>query len=194
MRKGELTRQHIIAKASAIFNERGFAGCSMQDLMQATGLEKGGLYRHFTSKEELAVEAFKYSLQEVITARMGVAEEVAGAIPRLRQVVRAFVHLPSPIPGGCPLMNAAADAEISSKEIRLLAREGLRNWKSKIGDILDEGIRNGEIRAVIEPRRVANTVISLLEGALMMSRLEGRREALMDAQATLEGLFSTIAT
>ena len=140
------------------------------------------------------MEAFKYSLQQVIAARMEVAEQVAGAIPRLRQVVRAFVHVPSPIPGGCPLMNAAVDADISSKEIWLLAKAGLKTWKSMIGAILEEGIRNREIRADVEPRRTANTIISLLEGALMMSRLEGRKEALIDAQATLEGLFSTFAT
>ena len=194
MKKGELTRQHIIAKTAPVFNERGFAGCSMQDLMKATGLEKGGLYRHFTSKEELAVEAFKYSLRQVIAARMEVAEQVAGAVPRLRQVVRAFVHVPSPILGGCPLMNAAADSDINSREIWLLAKEGLKTWKSMIGDILEEGIRNREIRADIEPRRTANTIISLLEGALMMTRLEGSKEALIDAQATLEGLVSSFAT
>ncbi len=62
MRKGELTRERIIAEAAPIFNQRGFAGSSMQDVMEATGLENGGLYRHFRSKEELAVESFRYAL------------------------------------------------------------------------------------------------------------------------------------
>ena len=42
MNKGEMTRQRIIEEAAPIFNQRGYAGCSMQDVMEATGLEKGG--------------------------------------------------------------------------------------------------------------------------------------------------------
>jgi len=62
MSKGEATRQRIVEAAAPLFNQRGFAGCSMQDVLDATGLEKGGLYRHFGSKEELAAESFTYAL------------------------------------------------------------------------------------------------------------------------------------
>lgn len=52
MSKGEKTRQRIVAEAATLFNERGFEGGSLTDLMDATGLEKGGIYRHFSSKED----------------------------------------------------------------------------------------------------------------------------------------------
>ena len=58
MRKGEQTRQEIIRKAAPIFNQKGYDGAALSDLMRATGLEKGGIYRHFESKEELAGDAF----------------------------------------------------------------------------------------------------------------------------------------
>ena len=193
MNKGEMTRQRIIAKAAPLFNQRGFAGCSMHDLMEATGLEKGGLYRHFASKEELALESFKYSLQQVLTGRTADQEQLCGAIPRLRQLASAFIQIPSPIPGGCPLMNAAADADTGSKRILALAKEGISNWKFAICGILDEGISNHEIRADIQPQRTANTFIALLEGALMISRLEGTKEAMLDAQTSLEDLLMTLA-
>ena len=54
MRKGEATRQDIIRKSAPIFNRKGYSGAALSDLMRATGLEKGGIYRHFESKEELA--------------------------------------------------------------------------------------------------------------------------------------------
>src|SRR2546430_16954 len=54
MRKGEQTRQEIIRKAAPIFNQRGYDGAALSDLMEATGLEKGGIYRHFDSKQQLA--------------------------------------------------------------------------------------------------------------------------------------------
>ena len=71
MNKGEMTRQRIIEEAAPIFNQRGYAGCSMQDVMEATGLEKGGIYRHFESKEELAAEAFKYAISGGVPCSAG---------------------------------------------------------------------------------------------------------------------------
>ena len=44
------SRQRIVAEAATLFNQRGFEGGSMADLMEATGLEKGGIYRHFSTK------------------------------------------------------------------------------------------------------------------------------------------------
>ncbi len=53
--KGERTRQKIVETAAVLFNQRGFAGCSMGDIVEASGLEKGTLYGHFSTKEELRI-------------------------------------------------------------------------------------------------------------------------------------------
>jgi len=50
MTKGEQTRKKIVQAAAPIFNQRGYEGSSVNDLMEATGLQKGGIYRHFASK------------------------------------------------------------------------------------------------------------------------------------------------
>jgi hypothetical protein len=54
-------------------------------------------------------------------------------------------------------------------------------------------VKAGEIRKGTDPRRVANTIIATLEGALMISRLERTKIALRDAQATLDGMLDGIA-
>ncbi len=61
MEKGERTRRVIVERAAALFNTRGYFGSSMNELVRETDLEKGGLYNHFSSKEELACAAFDYS-------------------------------------------------------------------------------------------------------------------------------------
>jgi len=192
MRKGEATRQRIIAEAAPIFNQRGFDGCSMQDLMTATGLEKGGLYRHFANKEDLAAEAFRYALAQNVKVRTEHLEEIPNSIDKLKQVVHLFVELPSAIPGGCPLMNTAIDADDGNPALRDLARKGIQDWRARLIHILETGIKAGEIRRSTDPRRIANTLIATLEGALMISRLENNRSALRDAQTTLETLLTTL--
>lgn len=190
MRKGELTRERIVAAAAPIFNERGYAACSMQDVMEATGLEKGGLYRHFASKEELAAAAFTFALSQVFKLRSGDIDRVPSSVDKLRYMIKRFVDIPSPIPGGCPLMNTAIDADNGNEVLRELAKQGLRGWKLRLEAIVKDGIRTGEIRKGTQPRQVANLIIANLEGALMISRLEGERQALVDARALLESYLN----
>jgi len=183
--KGELTRQRIIALAAPIFNQRGFAGTSIQDVLKATGLEKGGLYRHFSSKEELAVETFRYALESLIKVRTEKLDESHGSVEHLRSLICRFVETPSAVPGGCPLMNAAIDADDGNPVLRGLAHDGFQAWKGRLARIVEDGLASGEIQGGTDPRQVANTIVSILEGALMISRLEGTKQALRDAQTTL---------
>jgi TetR/AcrR family transcriptional repressor of nem operon len=193
MTKGDLTRQRILEKAAPIFNQRGYAGASMQEIMEAAGLEKGGVYRHFASKEELAAEVFTYSLGQSVRLRMGDLKQIEGAIAMLRYMVRRFVEAPSAIAGGCPLMNTAIDADDGNPVLRKLAASGLKRWKNGICRIVQAGIRDGEVKPTMEPQQLANTIIATLEGALMISRMEGKRDALRDAQASLEVLLAHAA-
>ena len=69
MSKGEVTREAILKQAAVVFNRQGYAGASMSDIMRVTGLEKGGIYNHFGSKDQLALEAFDYAFG-LITQRL----------------------------------------------------------------------------------------------------------------------------
>jgi AcrR family transcriptional regulator len=193
MSKGQETRQRIIETAAPIFNQRGYSGCSMNDVMTATGLEKGGLYRHFASKETLAVEAFRYAAHAALETRLGDLDEFQGSVAKLRHMVRHFVQRPSPIPGGCPLMNAAVDADDSNPALLACAQQAMKTWKTRLVRIVEDGIQAREIRKGTDPRRIANILISTLEGALMMSRIEGNRTPMRDAQAALETVIAAIA-
>lgn len=192
MAKGELTRQRIIAAAAPVFNQRGYSGCSMQDIMQATGLEKGGLYRHFANKEELAAEAFRFALAQCAKTWTEDLENIEGSVAKLRSAVQRFLKTPSPIPGGCPVLNTAIDADDGNLVLRKLVRDGIQAWKARISHIVRTGIERGEIRPTIEPQSIANTMISLLEGSLMMSRIEGTQTPLQDACAMLECMLDGI--
>lgn len=193
MSKGELTRQRIVELAAPLFNQRGFAGCSMQDILQATGLKKGGIYRHFSSKEELAAEALRYSLSQAVKIRTPPAAASATAAERLHAVIEQFVEEPSPVAGGCPILNTAIDADDGNPVLRELAQQALKDWRRRISRIVREGISHKEIREDVEPRAFANTIIATLEGALMISRLEGSRGALSDARALLRELIGHAA-
>ncbi len=193
MGKGEKTRQRIIEQAAPLFNRGGLAGCSTQDILDATGLKKGGLYRHFSSKQELAAECLKYSLALVFQARSGNADHIPNAIDKLHYLVDRFVSTPSPLKGGCPLMNAAVDSDDGDPQLRRISQAALRAWRSRLLQILKDGIERGEVARGTDPVRIANNVIAILEGSLLISRLERTSSALEDARLQLDSLLDGLA-
>src|SRR5260370_36176596 len=118
MTKGEQTRKKILEAAAPIFNQRGYEGSSLNDLMEATGLKKGGIYRHFTSKEELAAEAFDYTWDAAWNARLLHVDEKATGVEKLKQLIANLVEHRAPVAGGMPMLNDAIDAGDGNSFIR----------------------------------------------------------------------------
>jgi TetR/AcrR family transcriptional repressor of nem operon len=192
MRKGEATRRAIVERAAPLFNQRGYEGCSMADIMEATGLEKGGIYRHFASKEELAREALKYAM--AASFRLSVPQPEAGESPlaALRCRIANFVDAPAGMPGGCPLMNTAIDADDGNESLRTIAREGFAAWRDRVVKLVLAAQQALEIDVAADAVWLADTVISTLEGSLMLSRLEGSKQPLLHAQRSLEILLDAV--
>ena len=186
MSKGDETRERIVAKAAGLFNQRGLEGTSMADLMEATGLEKGGIYRHFPSKEAVAAEAFDYAWDEAFQERVRDLDSIPGSIDRLKHLIANFVERRSTIPGGCPLLNTAVESDDGNPVLRERARQALRKWQDLLTSVINEGIQRSEIRSGVDPKRLAMLIISTLEGALMISRLERNRDALLESRSHLD--------
>lgn len=180
MSKGAKTRLHIIAKAAPLFNQRGYEGCSLQDIMSATGLEKGGIYRHFESKEELAAEAFDFAWAAAIGKRRQDIESIPNHVDRLKQYAANFATR-SGVPGGCPLLNTAVDSDNGNAVLRERVRNALRGWQALLREILQDGIAAGTVRGDIDVGRVANVIIAGLEGGMLVSRIERTEQGLRDA-------------
>ena len=185
MSKGEETKQRIIAAAAPLFNKQGYAGCVLKDIMAATGLEKGGIYRHFESKEEIAAEAFDYAWSVSFGLRSHGLAEIPDQVDRLKQHISAFVHR-STIPGGCPLLNTGVDSDNGNPILRERVQKALRGWQKMLQSILKEGITEGTVRADIDVERVSRLIISTLEGGMLLSRLEKNDRALNDAMEHLD--------
>ena len=192
MRKGEHTRREIIRKAAPIFNHKGYEGAALSDLMRATGLEKGGIYRHFESKQELAGEAFDYAWGIALDTRFEGTEQIPNTIDRLKQIVRNFRDRRAGlVPGGCPLLNTAIDSDDGNPQLRAKARRALSSWLDRLQSIADEGRRRGEIRSDVDAAKLAILIASTLEGSLMVSRLQRNGDSLDIACNHLEEYLDT---
>jgi TetR/AcrR family transcriptional regulator, transcriptional repressor for nem operon len=191
MKKGERTRERIIRQAAPLFNQRGYDGSSLNEIMAATELEKGGIYRHFASKQELAAAAFDYAWAEAMRARRHDIDSVANSVDKLKRYIANFVERRGTVPGGCPLLNTAMDSDDGNALLRNRARRALENWQNFLGSIVTQGIKKGEIRREVSKTKLANLIIATLEGAVMIGRLEQNLDALRDAQTHLNSYLET---
>ncbi|MDQ1521174.1 MAG: hypothetical protein QOI55_2247 [Actinomycetota bacterium] len=171
--KGERTRRRIVEQCAPIFNQRGYAGASMRDLVAAAGLEKGGLYNHFDSKEALALAAFDHSVSLLGDRLAAARASVDDAGDQLVAIVHAFAQWARKpgVPGGCPIMNTAIEADDTNPELRAHARDAMTRWHRLIGSIVKEGVASHQLDASLNPYELATVLTSALEGALMLSRL-----------------------
>ena len=187
MKKGEATRREIIEKAAPIFNQKGFEGASLSDLMKATGLEKGGIYRHFESKEQLAEEAFDYAWSLAFQRRMAGLEAILNSVDRLKQVIRNFLERREGlVPGGCPLLNTAVESDDGNPVLRNKAKRAMNGLLTRLESIVIEGKESGEIRPAMEANELAMLIVSTMEGSLMINRLQGKDAAMRVAVRHLE--------
>jgi TetR/AcrR family transcriptional regulator, transcriptional repressor for nem operon len=173
--KGEQTREMILARAAQVFNQQGYYGARLDDIMRATGLEKGGIYNHFANKEQLALAAFDYAVG-LVRKRFGqVLDGKHHAVDRLLAVVSVFRELieDPPVVGGCPILNTAVESDDTHPLLRARARAAMDDWYTMIRRIVAKGVERGELRAATDADAVASVMISTLEGAIMLSKLYG---------------------
>jgi len=179
MTKGEQTRRDIVEKAAPLFNQKGFEGTSLADLMRATGLQKGGIYRHFSGKKELAAEAFDYAWEKAVHGRLDGVADVPDCVDRLKKTIDNFVERRvGLVPGGCPLMNTAVEADDGNPVLRARARKALQGWTERLSRITAEGITKRQIDRGVAPQQLSQLIIGSLEGALLISRLQNDEEPL----------------
>jgi AcrR family transcriptional regulator len=173
MTKGEETRERILERAARLFNEKGYSGASLSDIMRATGLEKGGIYNHFESKEKLALEAFDFALKRIEGRIQRALSGKIHAADRLRACVDAFAGYieDPPVQGGCPVMNTAIDSDDSNPALRKRARQAMDNWRNMIIRIVTLGIERREIQASALADHVATLLIATIEGGILLSKL-----------------------
>ncbi|WP_420333918.1 TetR/AcrR family transcriptional regulator [Roseibium sp.] len=172
MSEAEKLRSHkrILEKAAKLFRERGVDAPSVSDVMQAAGLTHGGFYRHFKSKEDLVVSAFRLAVDDVL-ANMEAAEtqeERAAAREDYIDTYLSMCHVDNR-GNGCPLAALAGELSRGSQDAKA---EGLHAVE-RVSEQLREGTDTGQGIALL----------ALMLGTVTLARLA---EEGADAQAILD--------
>ena len=178
MSKADKTKELIIERTAGIFNTKGFAGTSLTDMTDVTGLTKGSIYGNFKNKDEVAIEAFKFNLQtmnDLFSSEMAKKDTFRDKLLVYCEVVGEFSESKFPI-GGCPILNTAVESDDTHPELKRRAQKALLGWKDKIVLLLKSGMEMGEFRNGLNPEQIAVTILALLEGAIMIRKVTDNQE------------------
>ncbi len=176
--KAEKTRQFIIEKTAPIFNAKGYAGTSLNDMTEATGLTKGSIYGNFSNKDEVAVAAFEFNLKKVNAIVERELAKESSAKQKLLVYVKVYQDfLKHPFPeGGCPVLNTAVEADDTHPLLKQKAGDAVLNWKKMVSGLIKKGIDQKEFRKDVDPEETALAIIAMIEGATMIARVTGKAQ------------------
>ncbi|MBB3235762.1 TetR/AcrR family transcriptional regulator [Phyllobacterium endophyticum] len=161
--QAEANREAVINVASQLFREHGFDGIGLKDLMKGAGLTKGGFYKQFESKDDLAAQASKRAMESATRRWSTAAENSADPLEAVVAFYLSEGHRQERS-DGCPLVALGSDAARQSEEVRAPFQEGIEAHLQ----ILDELMAEPE---GVEPRHKAMAILSLMVGAVTISRV-----------------------
>ena len=189
--KAERTRQFIIEQAAPIFNRKGFAGTSMSDILEATGLAKGGLYGNFDSKEEIAREAFRYSFEKSYNEIVKAVVKKHSPLEKLIAVCEYHKDYTkkSPVEGGCPILNFSIEVDDTMPRLKKDVKLAVERMLDDLYRIIEKGKRLGEIRKDVNSERYAAVIYGLIEGGIFMAKALDDSRKLNQSLEYLKGMI-----
>lgn len=151
-------RTELIAVAARLFSERGYHGTSMQDLGDALGIQRGSLYAHIGSKEDLLLDVVEEGADRFLARGAEAVELDAPASERLRSLLVGHVEIATQhLDASTVFLN---EWRYLSPELRDHIQEKRDRYEAVVRRIIDDGVAAGEFRADVDIRFAATLVLS----------------------------------
>ena len=189
--KAERTTAYIIETVAPVFNKHGYAGTSMSDLTEATGLTKGAIYGNFENKEALALSAFEHNSKMLLKALDECLQVEGSAMERIDQLLSFYkgYHNFTKDMGGCPVLNVGMDAQHNNPLLASAARETMKEIEGKIALVLEDGVNKAEFKLAVSPLQFAKQLYTILQGAIAMATVTTDHKYLANTVAYLHVLI-----
>jgi TetR/AcrR family transcriptional repressor of nem operon len=191
-REKQFDEAHVLQQAIRVFWARGYEGTSMNDLVEAMGINRGSIYATYTNKHRLFMTALRYYDR---TFR----KEFFNSVERRHAPKQAIVALFDEAsrqygtveePGGCMIVNSALELSPHDPEVRALADACFQEVEDFFASRIDAAQREGTIAAELDAGKTARALLCLFLGLRVLTRSTPHRATLgaitSQAKAMLE--------
>ena len=195
MTKGEQTRGLIVRKTGGLLNRYGYRATPVSAVMKVTGLKKGGLYNHFRSKKQLALETFRFNVSTMGSFLNAATRGADDPVQKLRLLLSASLGVAAgeAVPGGCPVLNAAVEADDAFPALRAEAALGAEGLRGRIVALLEQARDAGRIRTGQDLDALSFFFLAALEGGIMLAKLHGDSHPLKVVVESLNRVIDDMA-
>lgn len=178
------TRNRILEISERVFYKRGIGSVGVADIAEAAGASKASIYKNFGSKEGLVEATLAYRSEHV---RRWLSDGTAHLAPGRERVLGVFDLLLEWYSQddfrGCAMISAAAEQRVSNPMVTGLARLHLQAYRDFLAAILAEA-------KVSDPGQLASRLLILIEGATVISSIDGDPAAGGQARALADELIT----
>jgi TetR/AcrR family transcriptional regulator, transcriptional repressor for nem operon len=170
-RKGQLTRDRIVAEAAALMFERGVAGTSTEDVQSAAGVSASQIYHYFGDKRSLTRAVIEFQtdailgFQEPLLARLDDLDALRSWADVIADLQRTNGYH-----GGCPLGSLASELAETDAAAREALAQGYRRWQHAIRDGLQAMKDRRELRPDADVDVLATTLLTTVQGGLLLAK------------------------
>jgi AcrR family transcriptional regulator len=188
----EETRLQIINTASRLFAQNGFANTSMNDIVRETGLSKGGIYWHFTGKEQIVEAIFDQYFEAQIALLVAFKQDDGAISTRIRRLVKLIGDDLGEMGQLFPEPLEFYAHALRQENLLDRLRTYFATYAAHLAELIQQGIDGGEFHAT-NPLNAAHILLSALEGIILLHALTSSKDALQSqliaaAELILSGL------
>ncbi len=165
-------RDKLLRVGMQVVHERGFAGASVRDIVQAAGVPQGSFTNHFASKEAFGLEVIAlYLEQEQQRMRQTLDDDALEPLARLRAYIAAAADARGDgMRNGCLLGNFTAESNECGEAIRGRLAEAFDTVRAALARCLREAVDAGELPPSADCDDLAAFTLASLQGALLLSK------------------------
>lgn len=180
--KARATRDRIVRAATQLVSRKGYFHTTVDDVLAATRLTKGGFYAHFDSKEDLGRAVIDHANQVFegrVIAHVHRFHDPRDQLHALLEAYRLYA-IGKAFDGGCFFVNLAAEMDDQHEEFAGLVADRFAGFRTLVRDIVEAGKANGTFRADAPSDGLAAAIVGYLNGTILQAKV-GRAFDLFDA-------------
>lgn len=169
-------KETIIIESLKLFSLNGFLSTSIKDILKAAGASKGGLYNHFSSKEDLFYSVLDKARRIWREKNLFGLDEIDTPTDKIIKLLENFrdryLKDSETFPGGCVFITLSVELNDSRPHLSYEISKGFNGLKSMIKRLLDQGMGAGELRPDTDTETVTEVLFSGMLGATVIYGLE----------------------
>ncbi|GGC01533.1 TetR family transcriptional regulator [Marinobacterium zhoushanense] len=172
------SRDRLLDTAESLILRKGFAGTSIEDILEQAAITKGGFFYHFKGKAELAkvlVQRYLSDDKQIFSALFADARQLTeDPLHQLLIFLKLFAETMNELEQthpGCLVASFTYETQQFDDEVRALIEEGVLSWRKLIKDQLTEIEKVYQPRQAIELESLADMFTSVVEGGIILSRI-----------------------